>query len=145
MLKWLANRFTGDRSPVVGDQRRRLGFFAERLAVRHLRRLGYRILERNLRMGYGELDVVAKQGDTLVFCEVRARRGTDEGGDLIREAVGASIDPPKQKRLARLAAGYLQRLPDADGLECRFDVVLLWKRDGVWRVEVIADAFRPGW
>ncbi len=155
MLGYLKKWFDGGTSRHATDRRHRLGFWAERVAARHLRRLGYRILERNVCMRYGELDLVAKQGETLVFCEVRARKenegretgkpGASVTGKADEVMVAASIDQYKQKQLVRLAAGYLQRFPDLSHLECRFDVVLLWKVDSLWRVEVIADAFRPGW
>ena len=74
---------------------------AERIAVRELERLGYRILERNFRCHAGELDVVAFDGATLVFVEIRSRR-TDRHGSAL-EAVGRA----KQLQVSRVAAIYL--------------------------------------
>ncbi|MBF0294212.1 MAG: YraN family protein [Magnetococcales bacterium] len=112
---------------------------AERLAARRLRGMGYRILASNVRLRGGELDLVAKQGEILVFCEIKARRVTGSGEP------GEAVDARKRHRLARLAMEYLGSRPDLAHLECRFDVVLLWRAGLWWRVEVIADAFRPGW
>lgn len=92
-----------------------LGAESEALAASHLAALGWRVLERNWRGRTGELDLVAEEGRTVVFVEVKARssrrRGTPE------EAVG----PAKQARLSRVAAEYLAR---RGWLErpCRFDV-----------------------
>ncbi|MBF0272987.1 MAG: YraN family protein [Magnetococcales bacterium] len=115
------------------------GLLAEGVAARNLNRLGYRILERNVRFSRGELDLVAKHGEILVFCEVKARRGP-----LCGEP-GEAIDARKQARLARLAVEYLRIHPELSGCPCRFDAVLLWREGWRWRTEVIADAFRPGW
>ncbi|MBF0180110.1 MAG: YraN family protein [Magnetococcales bacterium] len=118
---------------------KRFGALAERLAARRLRGLGYRILASNVRLRGGELDLVAKQGEILVFCEIKARRATGSGEP------GEAVDARKRNKLARLAMEYLGSRPDLAHLECRFDVVLLWRSGLWWRVEVIADAFRPGW
>lgn len=112
---------------------------AERVAERYLRGRGYRILERNVRLRHGELDLVAFHGETLVFCEVKARQG---GRDI---SPGESLHARKQARLVRLAEGYLQQHPAYAEGSCRFDAVLVWKTGLVWRVEVIVDAFCPGW
>ena len=82
-----------------------------------LRRKGYRILERNARSVFGELDLVAQRNGTLVFVEVKARKSPVYGG------ASHAVDARKQARLIRLAAAYLAR----QGLRhqsCRFDVIL---------------------
>ncbi len=86
-------------------------------AAAFLRQKGYRILEKNLRLPLGELDVVAEQDGTLVFVEVKGRRSTEFGGAAF------AVDARKQARLIRLAAQYLsqRRLQNQ---RCRFDVVL---------------------
>lgn len=79
-----------------------LGAFGEAWAVGHLTRLGYRILERNVRSRWGELDIIAVDGDVLVFVEVKCRRsrrfGTPE----------ASITRSRFQRLSRAVDQYLQ-------------------------------------
>ncbi|MEO5363629.1 MAG: YraN family protein [Magnetococcus sp. DMHC-8] len=123
----------------MNNGRQLLGLQSEQIAEQYLLKMGYRILERNVRSARGELDLVAMHGNTLVFCEVKARQGM--GG----MHPGESIHARKQTRLIRLAAGYLQRHPGYAALACRFDAVLVWKTGSDWRVELVADAFRPGW
>jgi putative endonuclease len=77
-----------------------VGAYGERVAEAHLRAQGMVILDRNWRCTAGELDIVARDGDVLVFCEVKTRRGTGFGWPL--EAVTAS----KAARLRRLAAAW---------------------------------------
>ncbi len=108
------------------------GRAGESEAERFLRRKGYRILGRNVRTPQGELDLVARQADSLVFIEVKSRRTTAYGG------APYAVDHRKQNRLVRLAAQYLaqRRLSD---LPCRFDVILcqggLAKPDGLEHIE----------
>jgi putative endonuclease len=123
----------------MSDPRKVLGREAEQVAERYLQKKGYRILGRNWRSLYGELDLVAEQGGSVVFLEVKSRRG---GGEF---DPGESIHAGKQERLARLAAGYLQQHPEHAERSCRFDAVLVWKIGPFWRVELVVDAFRPGW
>jgi len=97
-----------------------LGQQGEAAAARYLRRLGYKILVRGDRVQLGELDLVAVDGRTLVFVEVKTRRSTDAG-----EPADA-VDQVKQRRLTRLALGYMKR----HGLlaySARFDVIaVIW-------------------
>lgn len=119
--------------------RRALGQAAESKAERYLRRKGYRILDRNVRSPLGELDLVARSGQVLVFVEVKARRTSALGG------AAYAVDGRKQARLVRLAAQYLARHRLTDRL-CRFDVVL-WREgtDGPGQIEHIENAFQvPG-
>jgi putative endonuclease len=93
-----------------------VGAYGERVAVRHLEAAGMVVLDRNWRCREGELDVVARDGDTLVFCEVKTRRGTRYGSPA--EAVVRA----KARRLRRLALYWLAE----SGLHppaLRFDVV----------------------
>jgi putative endonuclease len=97
-----------------------LGQRGERLAVRYLRRQGYVILAQSSRSWLGELDVVAVDGRTVVFVEVKTRRSDQAGHPA------DAVDPAKQQRLTRLALAYLKR---HGLLECsaRFDVVaVIW-------------------
>lgn len=93
------------------------GRTAESLATHHLQKKGYRILGRNVRLPGGELDLIAKDGKTLVFVEVKARQSNSHGGALY------SISQPKQRRLIRLAAQYLAKR-NIIHQPSRFDVVL---------------------
>jgi putative endonuclease len=98
------------------DQRQAVGREAETAAADYLTRTGFTVLERNVRLGHGELDLVCRDGDVVVFVEVKCRRAT--WGD----PPAAAVSWHKQRRLTRLAQHYLKwrRLDDA---RCRFDVV----------------------
>ena len=113
------------------------GAAAEEAAEEHLRGLGYRIVERNVFTHLGEIDVVALDGETLCFVEIKAR-ATAEYGRAI-EAVG----PRKRKRLARAAAMFLAK--NRSQRACRFDVLALDRRgDGTWEFTLVRDAFQVG-
>jgi putative endonuclease len=117
------------------DPRRRLGQEGELAAEQYLQHKGYRIVARNLRSSVGELDLVAEDGQVLVFVEVKARR-TDAFGGAIQ-----AVHLRKQEKLIRLAAQYLARHHIKDRL-CRFDVVLLQGTDTVSsQIEHIQNAF----
>jgi putative endonuclease len=98
--------------------RRWFGTRSERAAARFLRRQGYRILARNYTCPHGELDLIALDGQCIVFVEVRSTGGDD----LDRPA--ASADEAKQRRLTRLALSYLQAQHVID-CAARFDVLAL--------------------
>ncbi|MBF0283894.1 MAG: YraN family protein [Magnetococcales bacterium] len=115
------------------------GHEMEALAARFLQSHGYRIVERGFRRRVGELDLIAQEGETLVFCEVKARRGGGEGSP--GEAIGAR----KQTRMLRAVRYYLQDHPEWEDSAMRFDAVLLQKDGAYWRIELVRDAFRPGW
>lgn len=92
------------------------GAQAETLAARFLEARGLKLVERNWRSRFGELDLVLREGDTIVIVEVRMRRSKAFGG------AAASIDAKKKSRLLAAAREYLARGPDRP---CRFDVVLI--------------------
>ena len=80
--------------------RRAFGDLGERLAVQHLEANGYEVVDRNYRRAEGEIDIIARSGDTLAFIEVKARRGA-----LMGRAV-ESLSPRKQLRMLELAEAY---------------------------------------
>jgi putative endonuclease len=97
-----------------------LGSQGERLAARHLRKLGYRILARRYKTALGELDLVARDGDCIVFVEVKTRRSTAAGEP------SAAVDRAKQARLTRLALAFLKKYGMLEQ-PARFDVVsIVW-------------------
>jgi putative endonuclease len=106
---------TGE-SPAQPWWRRWFGTRSERAAARYLKRLGYRILVRNYRCPAGELDIVAVDGDCLVFIEVRSTEKDSAAGPA------ASVDMGKQRRLTQLALTFLRRY-SLLGCRARFDVV----------------------
>ena len=104
---------------------------AERRAVRHYRLRGYRILATNAWAGGNELDVVARRGSRLVFCEVKGKSGDGFGDPL------EMVDEEKQRRVRHAALAWLAARPELAGLRVRFDVVA--ERRG--RLERVPDAF----
>lgn len=117
------------------DPRRLFGQEGEAEAERYLRRKGYRIVARNVRSSLGELDLVAEDGQTLVFIEVKARRSGEFGGAI------HAVHRQKQQKLARLASQFLAQRHWMER-SCRFDVVLLQATDTAeLRVEHIQNAF----
>ena len=96
--------------------RRDLGAFGERVAAAHLEAKGYRIRARNFRCREGEIDIVAEDGDCLVFVEVRTRRGDAFG------TPAESVTVAKERRLLTVAKAYLQEHPDVPANQ-RIDVV----------------------
>jgi putative endonuclease len=101
---------------VSTDQRHLLGQASERLAATHLERLGYEIIARNHRTRFGEIDLVALDGETLVFVEVKARRGAGRPWD--------NLDERKRHQVRRMAAAYLAEVSERPrSKELRFDAV----------------------
>jgi putative endonuclease len=102
---------------VTTDQRHALGVLGEELAARHLERLGYDVVARRHRTRFGELDLIATDGDVLVFVEVKARRaGPTSPYDALDEA--------KQVQVRRMAAAYLHDERERPFYsEMRFDAI----------------------
>jgi putative endonuclease len=116
------------------DPRRQLGDHGEDLAAAALRRQGYKILERNYVTPLGEIDLIARQGKTVVVVEVKTRKSTRFGSP--QEGVSVT----KQGRLRRLAEYYL-KAKGLTGSPVRFDVVGITLVGDVPQVEIIQDAF----
>jgi len=107
----------------------------EDLAARHLRRNGYKILERNARFGRYEIDIIAQERDTIVFVEVKTRQ--DDGMAAPEE----SVDWTKRRHIRAAARGYISRRNDP-GMYYRFDVVsVLLPEGGKPLVTLFRDAF----
>ncbi|MDP3787424.1 MAG: YraN family protein [Candidatus Omnitrophota bacterium] len=113
-----------------------VGDLGERLAAKFLRRGGYTILARKYRCKFGEIDIVAKDRNTLVFVEVRSR--SDSGCGLPYE----TIDYKKREHIKRVAAEFLKRFNLFD-YDCRFDCVSVLFDDNFKpkQIELIKDAF----
>jgi putative endonuclease len=120
--------------------RQRLGRAAEQLVAEHLERSGWRILGRNMRLPSGELDLVALDGRTLVFVEVKSgRAGATCGPEEPAHAVGRR----KQLKLRRLAREWIGERRSPSGVASyRFDVVgVRFRPDGLTDVDHIRSAF----
>ncbi len=125
-------------SPPKGNARILLGHLGEILAVERLRKEGYVILERNYRCPAGEIDLIAREEDVLVFVEVRTRSSDAFGSPL------ESVDFFKQRKLREVARVYLrERRPLYQ--DVRFDVVGVVLREGEEaQVEIVPHAFYQG-
>ncbi len=98
------------------DPRHELGRLGEGLAAAHLERLGYAIVARNHRTRFGEIDLIASDGCTLVFCEVKTRRGAASPWDALHER--------KRAQVRRMASAWLAATDDRPRTEqLRFDAI----------------------
>lgn len=114
-----------------------LGAAGERAAAKFLRGAGYRIIDKNFRTAIGEIDVIALDGETIVFVEVKTLR-SDEAADP-----EAKVDVRKREKLERVAGDWLarKRYPDRS---YRFDAVsVVMPVDGEPRIRHIIEAFVP--
>lgn len=114
-------------------QKQQFGTNSESTAEKYLKKMGYEIIKRNYRTKFGEIDIIAKDKDTLVFVEVKARKS---GGYNPKEAVTAS----KQRKISMSALYYLKsaRMINA---RARFDVVSIDSGDNGETVEIVKNAF----
>ena len=95
---------------------RKSGIEGENIAVEYLKKQGYQILERNFSTKIGELDIIAKDKDTIVFVEVKTRENTKFGQPI------ESITPQKVRNIIRTAQWYLSAKRKYNS-PCRFDVI----------------------
>lgn len=102
----------------MAPQKQTFGSWGEQTAAQFLEKLGYVILEHNVRTQYGEIDLIARQETTLVFVEVKTRSSAEFGYPE------ESITPTKQQHMQDAAQDYLQSHPEIDG-EWRVDVIAI--------------------
>ena len=121
----------GSPRPSNALNTRAIGTRAEKRALAHYRLRGYRVLATNLWIGGYELDLVLRRGRTIVFCEVKAKRGADKGDPL------EMVTPEKVRRLRQAAEAWLVANPQPSEFDVRFDVAA--ERTG--KLEVVANAF----
>ncbi len=112
--RWLGQRAAPLSEKATAAQRR--GLAGEQQAERHLRRQGLKVLVRRYQCRFGEADLVARDGDTLVFIEVKTRQ-SDHFGDP-----ALAVTPKKQRHISRVALDYLRRLGSPE-IPVRFDIV----------------------
>lgn len=116
------------------NTRQLFGKKSEALAVIHLKKNGYRILQQNYRTKWGEIDIIAKDKKTLVFVEVKARRTHRFGSPKW------AVTPKKQRNISMAALNYLKAMK-MDAVKARFDVVSILSTDGDPQVEIVRNAF----
>jgi len=113
----------------------RRGEYGEILARRYLEEQGLRVLETNFRFHHGEIDIVAEEGDALIFCEVKTRFSDTFGTPEL------AVTAKKQRQIRKLAGAYLATHRIRDRI-CRFDVVAIRVDNGVASIHYLRDAFR---
>jgi putative endonuclease len=121
---------------VSTDPRQHLGRLGEQLAAEHFERLGYTIVCRNHRTRFGEIDLIASDHTTLVFCEVKTRRGRGEPWDALHDA--------KRAQVRRMARAYLTEAPDRPRARLlRFDAIgiVVDARGRLTRLDHVENAF----
>lgn len=121
-------------TPIKGILRLLTGERGEDRAEALLKKHGYRIIERNYRCTRGEIDIIARDGDTIAFVEVKTRSSEDFGGPKY------SVDKRKQRKLTEVAEHYIAERGVKE-TDLRFDVVSIVIKDGSYKTELIKDAF----
>lgn len=117
-----------------GLNTRARGDRGEEIALCYLRNRGYELVERNYRTRYGEIDLILRSGDALVFVEVKLRRGRGYGDPL------EAVTPYKQTTIRSIAEQYIAER-DPDFSELRFDVVGILDERGTPKIRHVEDAF----
>ena len=115
-------------------ERLELGKFGETLALKKIKRLGYKKIVRNYRCPLGEVDLIGWDGDTLVFIEIKTRKGRST--DYAKEAV----TDRKKRQISKVALAYMKSNDYSDA-KARFDVVAVCVGRGKPEIEVIKNAF----
>jgi len=115
-------------------QKKELGKKGEEVALRFLKKKGYRIIEKNYVCKLGEMDIIAKEKDTLVFVEVKTRTTTEFGPPQL------AVNSSKQRQLSKVALNYLKE-KQLEEVRARFDVVAILLGQKGEQIELIRDAF----
>ena len=116
------------------NRKQQYGKKSESVAVAQLKKNGYQILERNYRTKMGEIDIIARDGDVIVFVEVKARQTTGYGNPK------HAVTWTKQQKIARTALTYLKSTNQMDQ-KARFDVVAIQPAGNGPSVEIVKNAF----
>jgi len=116
------------------NQRQKFGKDSESVAVRHLKKNGYKILQQNYRTKLGEIDIIAKDKHALVFVEVKARKSGRFGSPKW------AVTPKKQRKISMVALYYL-KATNQQNVKARFDVVTISSLQNNPRIEIIKNAF----
>lgn len=113
-----------------------IGSEGEELAAHFLKKRGYTIIAKNYRTKFGEIDLIARDGDAIAFIEVKLRSGKSYGEPA------EAVDHRKRSQISKVALYYLTR-EKSENTICRFDTVLLLpSKKGGYACELIKDAFR---
>lgn len=115
-------------------QKKELGQKGEEFALRFLKKRGYQIIQKNYVCKMGEMDIIAKEKDTLVFIEVKTRTSTTFGPPQL------AVNPKKQSQMSKVALNFLKEKKLED-VKARFDVVAILLGPRGEEIELIKDAF----
>ena len=119
---------------MVLNQRQTYGRESESIAVKQLKKQGYKIVEQNYRSKLGEIDIIAKDKKTLVFVEVKARRSDRYGSPKW------AITPKKKRQMSKVALYYL-KVTKQTNVKARFDVVTICSSKNKPQIDIIKNAF----
>ena len=119
-------------------ERKELGKKGEQLALRYLKKSGYRIIQTNYVCKLGEMDIIAQEKDTLAFIEVKTRTSTTYGPPQL------AVNSAKQMQLSKVALNFLKEKKLED-LKARFDVVAILLGPKGEEIDLIRDAFELRW
>ncbi len=116
------------------DRKQKIGKKGESIAVRYLKKQGYRIVEQNYRSKVGEIDIIAREKKSLVFVEVKTRSSRSFGSPKW------AITPKKQKAIS-MAALYYLKMTNQNDINARFDVVSILLQGEDTHIELVRNAF----
>jgi len=116
------------------NSRQKFGKQSESIAVSYLKKHGYKIIEQNYRTKLGEIDIIAKEKDTIAFIEVKARRSAHFGNPKW------AVTPKKQRKISMVALLYLKTTGQSSA-KARFDVVSVISSHDNQKIEIIKNAF----
>lgn len=111
-----------------------LGNLGEKLAIGHLKKKGYQILDKNFRYGRGEIDIIAQKNNVIIFVEVKTKKFGDFGDPI------TWVTRTKQRQIGRIAQAYLVKM-QIKNLDCRFDVITITWEKGNWQINHLENAF----
>jgi putative endonuclease len=126
------------KSEIKMMQKKELGKKGEEIALRFLKKRGYRVVEKNYVCKMGEMDIIAREKDTWVFIEVKTRTSTLFGPPQL------AVNSSKQRQLSKVALNYLKEKKLED-TKARFDVVAILLEEKREEIELIRDAFDLSW
>jgi putative endonuclease len=116
------------------NKRQQFGKKSEDMAAKYLKKNGYKILQQNYRTKLGEIDIIAKDRDTIVFVEVKSRRSLQFGNPKW------AVTPKKQRKISMVALYYLKSTK-LSHVRARFDVVCIHRMNDKNEIEIIKNAF----
>jgi len=116
------------------NSRQKLGEKSESIAVSYLKKQGYKIIEQNYRTKLGEIDIIAREKDTIAFIEVKSRKSKNYGSPKW------AVTPKKQRKISMVALWYLKATMQSNA-KARFDVVSIISSNDNPSIEIVKNAF----